>query len=105
MTRLAAFDTTLTLDQSITGQLEPRITDLPEAVARDGLDEMDPDQGTPQRATAAVDRINTYMPGTPPAPVVAACRLDRYQELIGTSTPPRPAPDVYSVELDVALVC
>ena len=56
---LAAFDTTLTLDQWITGQLEQRITDLPEAVARepvdrrrvlpvlDGLDEMDPDQGPP----------------------------------------------------------
>jgi hypothetical protein len=101
---LAAFDTTLTLDQSITGQLEQRITDLPEAVARDGLDEMDPDQGTPQRATAAVDRINTYVRGTRPSPVVVTCRLDRYQQLIGISTTPAPATDVYIEELDVAQV-
>jgi hypothetical protein len=103
---LAAFDTTLTLDQSITGQLEQRITDLPEAVARDGLDEMDPDQGTPQRATAAVDRINTYVRGTRPSPVVVTCRLDRYQQLIGISTTPAPATatDVYIQELQVTQV-
>jgi len=113
---LAAYDTTLTLDQWITGQLEQRFTDLPEAVARelvdrrrilpvlDGLDEMDPDQGTPQRAIAAVDRINTYVRGTGPSPVVVTCRLDRYKQLIGIGTTPAPATDVYIEELDVAQV-
>ena len=51
-----------------------------------------------------MDRINTYVRGTSPSPVVVTGRLDRYQQLIGISTTPAPATDVYIEELDVAQV-
>ena len=109
---LSSFDTTLNLDQWLARELEERFT-LPEAVARelvgqrrllpvlDGLDEMDPDQESPRRAAAAVDRINTYLLGTRPSPVVVTCRQLRYQQL---ADKPTSATDVYIEDLEVTQV-
>src|SRR5262249_56417294 len=70
----------------------------------DGLDEMDPDTGSPRRATAAVERVNTYLRGQAPSPVVVTCRAHRYQQLTKLRTRPTPATDVTIDELDAAQV-
>lgn len=47
----------------------------------DGLDEMDPPCGAPDRAVAVINQLNVYLHGLTDAPVVVTCRTDRYQRL------------------------
>ncbi|MFD2079117.1 NACHT domain-containing protein [Actinopolymorpha cephalotaxi] len=58
----------------------------------DGLDEMDPQDGDPQRARRAVARLNDeYTAGERGAPLVLTCRNDEYLAL---GQPVRPATEV-----------
>jgi NACHT domain len=112
---LAAFDTSLTLEQWLTAQLTQRYA-LAEPVADalvrrrrilpilDGLDEMDPDNGIPRRAIEAVERINAYVRGQAASPVVVTCRRHRYQQLADAQSRPAPATDVYIEELDAVRI-
>ena len=57
----------------------------------DGLDEMDPEKGSPVRATAAVSKLNEYLLGKQGAPLVVTCRSGDYARL---TTSIRPAVEV-----------
>ena len=52
----------------------------------DGLDEMDPEKGSPTCATAAVAQLNEHISGTSGAPLVITCRTADYAR-ITTSIP------------------
>lgn len=113
---LAAFDPHLTLEQWLVRQLVERFKPLPEAVASqlvegrrilpvlDGLDEMDLDEGAPERAAAAIGRINAYLAGSAPSPVVVTCRLHRYEQLIHVNSTPAPATEVTIEPLDAGQI-
>ena len=53
----------------------------------DGLDEMDPENGTPARAADAVSNLDEYINGTSGAALVITCRTAEYRR-IGTSIQP-----------------
>lgn len=52
----------------------------------DGLDEMDPEDGEPERACQALAELNAYQGAGGSAPLVLTCREQRYAELSGLHT-------------------
>ncbi|WJV46100.1 NACHT domain-containing protein [Streptomyces flavofungini] len=52
----------------------------------DGLDEMDPEDGEPERACRALAELNAYQAVGGSAPLVLTCREQRYAELSGLHT-------------------
>lgn len=53
----------------------------------DGLDEMDPEKGSPTRATAAVAQLNEHISGTSGAPLVITCRTADYARITTSIQP------------------